>query len=177
MRRRLCLLLLLAIPLCTALAQDAADRVITEALKASALEINLHRLTDEVGGRVPGTPAMQKAVDWGVNAFKTAGADNVHTEDFTLPISWAEGATDVSITSSVTQFQLRAVSVAWAPALPLHRHVRVVDIGDGAAEDFARAGNVDRALFLAHSEEMKTWADLFAEYLRAPGIVDRAVTG
>ena len=66
MRQRLCLLLLIFIPLCGALAQDTTDRVITEALKPSALEVNLHRLTDEVGGRVPGTPAMQRAVDWGV---------------------------------------------------------------------------------------------------------------
>src|SRR6266852_5568954 len=91
-------IILLAVPLC-AVAQDATDRVIAEALKTSDLESNLHRLTDEVGGRVPGTPAMQKAVDWGVDAFKAAGADSVHTENFALPISWAEGATEVSVTA------------------------------------------------------------------------------
>jgi len=181
MRRRLCALLL-ALPLCAAFAQDAADAVITEALKPSALEANLHRLTDEIGGRVPGTPAMQKAVDWGADAFKAAGADSVHTENFTLPISWAEGATEVSVTAQngdkpVAQFRLRTVSVAWAPALTLHRHVRVIDVGEGSAEDFARAGNVADDLLLVHSEEMKKWDDLFAEYLRAPGIIDRAVKG
>ena len=62
------------LPLCAAFAQDPADRVITEALKPSPLETNLRRLTDEVGGRVPGAPAMQKAVDWGVDAFKAAGS-------------------------------------------------------------------------------------------------------
>ena len=180
MRSRLCLLLL-AIPLCAAFAQDA-DKVITEALKPSTLEANLHRLTDEIGGRVPGTPAMQRAVDWGVDAFKAAGADSVRTEDFTLPVSWAEGATEVSVTAQdgdkpVAQFRVRAVSVAWAPALLPHRHVRVIDVGEGASEDFARAGNVSGALLLVHSEEMKKWDDLFAEYLKAPGIIDRAVTG
>ena len=181
MRRRL-YVLLIAIPLSAAFAQDAAERVISEALKPSSLEANLHRLTDEVGGRVPGTPAMQKAVDWGVDAFKAAGADNVHTENFTLPISWAEGATEVSVTAQngekpVAQFRVRAVSVAWAPALTPHRHVRVIDVGDGSAEDFARAGNVSGAVLLVHSEEMKKWDDLFAEYLKAPGIIERAVTG
>ena len=181
MRPRLCILLF-AIPLCGALAQDSADKVITEALKPSALEANLHRLTDEIGGRVPGTPAMQKAVDWGVDAFKAAGADSVYTENFTLPISWAEAATDVSVTAQngakpVAQFRVRAVSVAWAPALTLHHHVRVIDVGEGAAEDFTRVGNVAGALLLVHSEEMKKWEDLFAEYLKAPGIIDRAVKG
>jgi hypothetical protein len=193
MPRRLCLLLLaIPLPLSPAFAQDAADQVITEALKPSALEANLRRLTDEIGGRVPGTPAMQRAVDWGVDAFRAAGADSVHTENFTLPVSWAEGATEMSVTAiptrgrdrdqklssvPVSQFRVRAVSVAWAPALLPHRHVRVIDVGEGAVEDFSRAGTVAGALLLVHSEEMKKWDDLFAEYLRAPGIIDRAVTG
>jgi len=193
MPRRLCLLLLaIPLPLSPAFAQDAADQVITEALRPSALEANLRRLTDEIGGRVPGTPAMQRAVAWGVDAFRAAGADSVHTENFTLPVSWAEGATEMSVTAiptrgrdrdqklssvPVSQFRVRAVSVAWAPALLPHRHVRVIDVGEGAAEDFSRAGTVAGALLLVHSEEMKKWDDLFAEYLRAPGIIDRAVTG
>ena len=117
-----------------------------------------------------------------MDAFKAAGADTVHTEDFTLPVSWAEGATEVSVTAQngdkpVAQFRVRAVSIAWAPALAPHRHVRVIDVGDGSAEDFARAGNVAGALLLVHTEEMKKWDDLFAEYLKAPGIIDRAVAG
>jgi carboxypeptidase Q len=178
--RPLCILL--AIPLCAAVAQDASERVITEALKPSALETNLHRLTDEIGGRVPGTPAMQRAVNWGVDAFRAAGAESVHTENFTLPVSWAEGATEVTVTAQngnkpVAQFRVRAVSIAWAPALTPHRNVRVLDVGDGTTEDFARAGNIAGALLLVHSEEMTRWDDLFAEYLRAPGIIGRALKG
>jgi hypothetical protein len=94
-----------------------------------------------------------------------------------LPASWAEGATEVSITAPGGQFRLRAVSIAWAPALIPYRHVRVIDVGNGTSRDFARAGQVDGALLLVHSEEMKTWDDLFAEYLKAPGIIDRAVKG
>src|ERR1700687_3951946 len=88
---------LLSIFLGAAFAQDPTGRVIAEAGKASALEANLQKLTDQVGGRVPGTPAMQKAVEWGVEAFKAAGADSVHTESFSLQSSWAEGATRMEI--------------------------------------------------------------------------------
>jgi carboxypeptidase Q len=158
----------------TALAEDPTDRVIAEALKPSSLETNLQRLTDEVGGRVPGTPAMQKAVDWGVAAFKAAGADSVHTEDFTIPSSWAEGATQISIVAP-DQFKLRVVSLAWAPPLAPQRHVPVLDVGKGTAQDFAGAGNLAGAILLVHSEEMSKWEDLFAEYLTAPPIIDRAV--
>ena len=49
---------------------DDANQIIQEALKPSTLENNLRQLTDEIGGRVPGTPAMQRAVDWGVQCSK-----------------------------------------------------------------------------------------------------------
>jgi len=71
--------------------ESDATRLINEALKPSSLETNLRHLTDEIGGRVPGTPAMQRAVEWGVEAFKTAGADSAHTEDFMTAAPWAEG--------------------------------------------------------------------------------------
>src|SRR6478752_10411023 len=114
-------LYLLPILLCAAFGQDATDRVIAEAQKPSALESNLQQLTDQIGGRVPGTPAMQKAVAWGTAAFKAAGADSVHTEDFSIQASWAEGATRTTVVAP-TQFPLRAVSIAWAPALAPHAH-------------------------------------------------------
>jgi len=150
------------------------QRVMAEALKDSPLQKNLEELTDGVGGRVPGTPAMQRAIDWGVAALKGAGGENVHTEAFQLRNSWAEGATKLSV-SAPDQFSVRAISVAWAPSLALHQHVRIVDAGKGEPDDFERLGNVAGALVLVHSEEMHTWEDLFAEYLKAPGIIDRAV--
>jgi hypothetical protein len=166
--------LLVFVFLSGAFAQNSPDRVIAEALKPSPLESNLLRLTDQVGGRVPGTPAMQKAVQWGVETFKAAGADSVHTEDFSMPVSWAEGATQMTVVAPV-QFPVRAVSMAWAPPLPPQRNVPLVDVGEGTAGDFEKAGNVAGAILLVHSGEMKTWADLFDEYLKAPAIIDRAV--
>ncbi|HXM23737.1 MAG TPA: M20/M25/M40 family metallo-hydrolase [Terriglobales bacterium] len=159
-----------------ALAQNPADQVIAEALKPSPLESNLQRLTDEIGGRVPGTLAMRQAVDWGVAAFKAAGADSVRTENFTIQASWAEGYTRMSI-ASLEQFNVRVVSMAWAPALAAHQDVPIIDVGEGKVEDFNEAGNVAGALLLVHSQEMAKWDDLFAEYLRAPGIIVRALQG
>jgi carboxypeptidase Q len=162
--------------LCAAFAQDATNRVIAEASKPSALETDLQQLTDQIGGRVPGTAAMQKAVDWGIAAFRAAGADSVHTEDFSLRASWAEGATRMSVVAP-ENFVLRVVSIAWAPALAAHSHVPVIDVAEGTEQDFARAGSVAGAIVLVHSEEMRTWDDLFAEYLKAPGVIERAVKG
>jgi len=160
--------------LSAALAQNATDQLITESLKPSSLDTNLEQLTDQIGGRIPGTQAMQRAVQWGVDAFKAAGADSVHTENFTIPNSWAEGATQMTVVAP-EQFSVRAISLAWAPALVPQQKVRIVDLGAANADDFAKAGDVSGAILLVHSEEMKTWEDLFSEYLRAPAIIDRAV--
>jgi hypothetical protein len=170
---KVCLFLPLLL-LAVASAQNPVDQVITEALKPSPLESNLQRLTDQIGGRVPGTLAMRQAVDWGVAAFKAAGADSVHTENFTIQASWAEGFTRMSI-ASPEQFDVRVVSMAWAPALASRQDVPIIDVGEGKPEDFVKAGNVSGALLLVHSQEMTKWDDLFAEYLRAPGIVLRAL--
>ena len=146
-----------------------------EALKPSTpLQENLRVLTDEIGGRVPGTPAMQQAVQWGMNAFKAAGADSVHTEEFTIPQSWAEGDTQVNVVAPV-KFYVRAHSIAWGPALKAT--ARVVDVGMGTEAEFAKAGDIAGAIVLAHSNVLKTWDDLFEEYYRAPGIIANAVKG
>jgi carboxypeptidase Q len=157
---------------------EIANRLITEALKPSPLETNLRRLTDEIGGRIPGTPAFQRAAEWATAAFKDAGADGVHTEEFSIQHSWAEGATEVTASLySGTTFPLRAVSVAWAPALIPSKHVPIVDVGAGSAADFAKVGDVAGRLVLVHTKILATWDDLFGEYDRAPGIVNLAVKG
>lgn len=168
-----CLTLILSL---VAFAQDHSAQLIDEALKPSPIEANLEHLTDQIGGRVPGTPAMQNAIGWGVGAFKAAGADSVHSETFIIPNSWAEGSTQMSI-SAPEHFVVRVVSLAWAPALAPQRHVPVIDVGEGSEKDFAAAGSFAGDILLVRSSEMSTWDDLFAEYLRAPGIIDRAVKG
>ncbi len=174
MRKTVLCLALLASSLAPAIAQEAVNRVIDEALKPSPLETNLARLTDQIGGRVPGTFAMKSAERWGIDAFTSAGGENVHTENFQIQASWSEGATKMKVVSP-EQFEVRAISIAWAPALAIQRAVRIVDVGEGTVEDFAKAGNVSGAIVLVHSNEMKTWEDLFDDYGHASAAVKNAV--
>src|SRR5437764_12855041 len=152
------------------------ERVMAEAAKPSPLEHNLQVLTDEVGGRVPGTPAMQRALEWGQHSFEVAGGENVHLESFTIPQSWAEGATRISVTAPVN-FQVRGLSVAWTPPTKGTLRARVVDVGEGDAAELAHAGNFANAVLLVHSGVLHTWDDLFAEYLNAPPIIAAALKG
>lgn len=163
-------------PVPAAAADAAVQRVMAEALKPSPLESNLQHLTDDIGGRVPGTPAMDEAIEWAQEAFRTAGGENVHAEEFTIPQSWAEGETRFAVESPL-QFNLHAVSVAWAPPLRPLRHVHIVDVGTGAPDDFQRAGNIAGCILLVHGKVIQTWGDLSEEYNRVPPIIERALRG
>lgn len=64
---------------------DLAPAMMQSALGASPLEKNLRDLTSIMGKQVTGSPEARRAVDWAVEAFRQAGADEVHTEKFTGP--------------------------------------------------------------------------------------------
>ncbi len=164
------------------------NQVIQAALQPSPIQDNLRRLTDEIGGRVPGTLAMQHAVQWGRQALTAAGADSVHTEGFEIPYSWSEGMTEMTAITSyqvsptnvgggtvLSSFRIRAVSVAWAPGLAPVKHVPIADVGEGSESDFKKAGDVAGKIVLVHTVVLNTWDDLFAEYANAPPVIDRAV--
>jgi hypothetical protein len=135
----------------------------------------LRRLTDEIGGRVTGTPQMAKAVEWALAAFRAAGVA-VHTEKYTLPVTWAEGDTRLELLGP-ERFPVHLHAEGWSPSTPESGiEADLIDIGYGNEEDFARAsGTVKGSILLVYSEIGSKWADLFDEYLRAAPIINRAL--
>jgi carboxypeptidase Q len=176
MKKAILLPFLVALLWVSAAAQSTSDKIFGEALKPSPIDKQLRVLTDEIGGRVPGTPAMDKAVQWGLAAFKEAGGENVHAEPFTIAQGWAEGATSFQIVGP-QQFKVRAVSFGWSPAIAKPMKTRVVYAGEGKPDDFANAGDINGAIVVANTDVLKTLDDLFAEYMNAPPIIDQAVKG
>jgi carboxypeptidase Q len=154
---------------------EAAAKIVPQVMGPSPMEENLRRLTDEIGGRVTGTPQMAKAVDWAVAAFRAAGID-VHTQKYTLPVTWSEGETRLEVLGPV-KFPVRLASTGWSPPIRAGGiEATLVDIGYGTQDDFAQAGaGIKGAILLVHSDIGSTWADLFNEYLRPPDIISRAV--
>src|SRR5262249_25112263 len=154
-----------------------AAKILPQIMGPSPMEENLRRLTDEVGGRVSGSPEMAKAVEWAMAAFRAAGVD-VHTEKYTLPVTWSEGETRLELLGPV-KFPWRLVAEGWSPATPAGGiEATLVDLGYGTPGDFGRAGSSTKsAILLVHSDIGSTWADLFNEYLRPPEIIERALKG
>lgn len=172
-----CALLLLPAAAQAPQPSDWATRLIAAVMGPSPLEENLRKLTDDIGGRVPGTEGNRRGVQWAAESLRAAGVDNVTTEKFTMPVSWSEGDTKLIFLTDGSPFTARAVSIAWSP--PPHGdrvQAPVIDVGFGTEADFARAGaSANGALLLVHSKVIQTWADLFGEYAVAPPIIERAL--
>ncbi len=156
---------------------QAAAKIVPQVLGPSPMEENLRRLTDEIGGRVSGSPEMAKAVEWALAAFRAEGVE-VHTEKYMLPVTWSEGDTRLELLGPVS-FPVRLRSEGWSPPTPAGgMEANLVDVGNGTEDDFAQAGaNVKGAALLVHSDIGSTWADLFNEYLKPPEVIQRAMKG
>jgi carboxypeptidase Q len=154
---------------------QAAAKITPIVMGESPMEENLRRLTDEIGGRISGSPEMARAIEWGVAGFRAAGVD-VHTETYNLPVAWAEGDSRLEI-SGPEKFPVSFVSLGLSPATPAGGiEAPVVDIQHGSEQDFANAGSsVKGAILIVHTNVSTTWADLFDEYMIPPAIIDRAV--
>ncbi len=74
------------------------DRALTD---ATAWEVT-ESLTTEIGGRPQGSPAMDRAHDWGVAKLKSLGFENVHVETFETS-SWLRGAEAAEVTGPFPQ--------------------------------------------------------------------------
>jgi len=155
---------------------EVAPGMIKKALGPSPLEENLRYLTDSIGGRVTGTPAADRAVGWAVEAFRHAKVDEVHTEKYTIPVSWSEGRTHVEVLTP-EPFPVRVVSIAWSPAIQDGGvEAQVIDVGAGDDAGFAKAGSAASGnIVLVHSKFLTTWEGLTGEYDIAAPIIARAI--
>jgi len=156
---------------------EAAAKILPQVMGPSPMEENLRRLTDEIGGRVTGSPEMAKAIDWAVAAFRAEGVE-VHTEKYVLAHSWSEGDTRLELLGP-QKFPIRLTSEGWSPATPAGGiEANIIDVGSGTPDDFAKAaGTVKGAILLVSSKIGSTWTDLFDEYALPPAIIGRAVNG
>jgi len=68
-------------------------RISDNILLSRASYNNLHTLTKTIGGRLAGSPQMVKAEQWGAQALRNAGADDVTLQECIVP-HWVRGGKD-----------------------------------------------------------------------------------
>jgi carboxypeptidase Q len=157
-------------------AQDAD--VLMERLTgpSSRLEPDLRVLTDEIGGRPTGSAAYESALRWGVDAFRRAGLQDVKIEPYTASAKWLPISASAEVVEP-SRFPVRVVSFALAPSTSPNLTAPLVDAGSGRAEDFERLGaKAKGAILLVRTPPMKSFDDLFAEYLAGPAMMQAATS-
>lgn len=154
---------------------DPAALLATRALGSTPLISDLQELCDRVGGRPSGSPACERAIEWGIRKFKEAGLERVTTETFSVPLFWLPESAEVSCLSPAS-FSIRAAAAPFSPSSPEGGlEARLVDAGEGTSEDFKKLGDSARgSVALVRSGEMKTFDDLMAEYFRNSVVMSAA---
>lgn len=159
-----------------ALAQsDAPRELASRAETGSALLDDTRELCDTVGGRPTGSAACDRAVNWAAKKFRDAGIQKVNVEAFTIPRLWLPGTAEASATAP-EKWILRIAAAPMSPSTKGAIEAKLVDVGEGTPEGFAKAdaangeGSLRGAIALVRSNEMKTFDDLFAEYLKNPNL-------
>ncbi len=70
--------------------REPAARLIGEAVSSTFAWDRLAVLTDTIGNRLSGTPALDRAIQWAVAEMTRDGLENVHTERVMVP-KWVRG--------------------------------------------------------------------------------------
>src|SRR5215207_5439109 len=78
------------------------NRISATVLSGDSMEL-LRQLTDDIGPRVVGSPAYERAVQWAATKFREAGLTNVRFEEFTLPNGWQRGPARARIIAPVAR--------------------------------------------------------------------------
>jgi carboxypeptidase Q len=112
---RLVLALLLLLSPCPAAAQQTVDTagagaLIAQAMDHSEVMANLQHLTDVIGPRLSGSPAMRKANDWTAERFRTYGLEAA-LEPYTFGVSWTRGTATMRI---LAPFERAVTAHSWA---------------------------------------------------------------
>ena len=115
-------------------AEDVPARIAGEALTSGRALAFLERLTDEVGGRVTGSPQTRAASELILAELKKAGYTNARFEEFDLPSRWARGPASGRIVAPIER-PIAVGSYAWVPGLPRETTASLLDLGapDSAA--------------------------------------------
>jgi carboxypeptidase Q len=77
----------------------------------------LEELSDDIGGRVTGSPQAAAAIAWSVEKMKAIGLENVHTEPFQMSRGWTRISASAELVAPI-HHRLMLSSLGWAGSTP-----------------------------------------------------------
>lgn len=91
--------------------------LLREGTERSRVENDLRHLTDRIGPRLTGSPALRRANEWAAARLLAYGADSVALEPWPFGVSWERGPISMRLLAPHERW-LQAVSWGWAPGTP-----------------------------------------------------------
>lgn len=122
---------------------DAIALMVAEGMQRSHVSADLAYLTDVIGPRLTGTPAMRRANEWIAEKLRAYGTDSVALERWPFGVGWQRGPLTMRILLPHERW-IHAVSWAWAPGTsgPTAGDVIYVDATTRAEFDRRFAGRL-----------------------------------
>jgi carboxypeptidase Q len=77
----------------------------------------LTELSDDIGPRVTGSPAGQRAIDWGLTKMRAIGLENVHRENFSVWRGWTRGIAQAELLTPIRRL-LHSDAMGWTGSTP-----------------------------------------------------------
>jgi carboxypeptidase Q len=162
---------------------DEVDTLVGAMLGDTPIIDDLKALTDQIGGRVTGSPANEAAVAWAVERFESAGVA-VAAEPFRMTTRWRELEATARVQGDVA-YTARVVAKPLSAGTRGTRRASIADGGFGTPADFERLGDTARGTWLFVDtpvlDDEVGLAGLFAEYSNAavtvPLAAEAGVTG
>jgi carboxypeptidase Q len=120
--------------------REPASRLIGEAVGSTFAWQRLAVLTDSIGHRLSGTPALDRAIAWALDEMKRDGLENVHTESVMVP-KWVRGAESAEVVE------------------PARHPMVMLGLGDSVGTGPAAEGIQAEVVVVRSFEELETNAD------------------
>jgi carboxypeptidase Q len=109
--------------------------LLSEGLQRSHVAADLEYLTDDIGPRLTGTPALRRANEWMAAKLQEYGADSVALEGWPFGIGWRRGPLTMRLLAPHERW-VSAVSWAWAPGTGGPKAGDVVYVDATSRDDF-----------------------------------------
>lgn len=130
---------------------DAINKIRDEGFNRSEVMDTLRHLTDAIGPRLTGSPAMIEANNWTRDKLTEWGLENARLEGFEFGAGWTGERSEVYMTAP-RRTQLYALPLTWHPGTTGVLEGDVVHAPIGSKKDFAKwRGKLDGKIVLVSS--------------------------
>jgi carboxypeptidase Q len=103
-----------AVPPSLAAALD--KKIMDEAKNGSEVMATLTYISDIIGPRLTGSPALKRANEWAADKMRSYGLSNVHLEAYTIVAGWERGTAYARIIEPDNGRTLTLAAEGWAPS-------------------------------------------------------------